>query len=137
MLPTKKTKIVCTIGPASRNPETLESLILAGMNVARINFAHGDLASHAQTVAAIRDAAAYTGLPVAIMGDLPGPKLRIGMLATEPVQLETGQAFVLRPGEGIGDATGASTRSACRSCRASPTSPICVPPRTRWTTTPS
>src|SRR5512139_3307858 len=99
MLPTKKTKIVCTIGPASRNPETLESLILAGMNVARINFAHGDLASHAQTVATIRDAAAYTGLPVAVMGDLPGPKLRIGMLETEPIQLETGAPFVLQAEE--------------------------------------
>jgi pyruvate kinase len=112
MLPTKKTKIVCTIGPASRNPETLESLILAGMNVARINFAHGDLASHAQTVAAIRDAAAYTGLSVAIMGDLPGPKLRIGMLETEPIQLETDAPFVLQAEEVVGNATRASTTFA-------------------------
>jgi len=81
MLPTKKTKIVCTIGPASRNPETLESLILAGMNVARINFAHGDLASHAQTVAAIRDAARTPGFR-RDHGRFAGPKLRIGMLET-------------------------------------------------------
>jgi pyruvate kinase len=112
MLPTKKTKIVCTIGPASRAPETLEALILAGMNVARINFAHGDLASHAQTVAMIREAVVRTGRRVAMMGDLPGPKLRVGMLATEPVQLETGMPFVLQTAEVAGDAARVSTSFA-------------------------
>ncbi len=112
MLPDKKTKIVCTIGPASCAPETLESLILAGMNVARINFAHGDLASHAQTIGAIREAVVYTGRRVAIMGDLPGPKLRIGTLATEPIQLEAGAPFVLEAQEVVGDAARASTTFA-------------------------
>ncbi len=108
----KKTKIVCTIGPATQSSGVLEGLIAQGMNVARINFAHGDFDFHRATIANIRAASARAGRRVAIMGDLPGPKLRIGMLATEPVQLETGQAFVLRPGEGIGDATGASTSFA-------------------------
>lgn len=112
MLPDKKTKIVCTIGPASRTPATLAALIRAGMNVARINFAHGDLASHAQTVAMLREAVAHTGRRVAIMGDLPGPKLRIGALAAEPIQLETGGSFVLQTRETLGDATRASTSFA-------------------------
>ena len=112
MLPDKKTKIVCTVGPASNSPQTLASLITAGMNVARLNFAHGDYASHAETIATIRAAAVQAGRRVAIMGDLPGPKLRIGMLATEPIQLESGEPFVLQSTEVAGDATRASTTLA-------------------------
>jgi pyruvate kinase len=112
MLPDKKTKIVCTIGPASNTPPVLGSLLAAGMNVARINFAHGDFASHAETVAAIRAAAAQAGRRVAILGDLPGPKLRIGMLESEPIQLESGAPFVLQATEIVGDATRAATTFA-------------------------
>jgi pyruvate kinase len=108
----KRTKIVCTIGPASQSAAVLEGLIAQGMNVARINFAHGDFDFHRATIANVRAASARAGRRVAIMGDLPGPKLRIGMLATEPIQIETGQAFVLQPGEAVGDATGASTSFA-------------------------
>ena len=115
MLPDKKTKIVCTIGPASSSPETLAALITAGMNVARINFAHGDFASHATTVEAIRAAATQAGRRVAIMGDLPGPKLRIGMLATEPIQLESGDRFVLQAAEVVGDTARVSTSFAALS----------------------
>jgi pyruvate kinase len=109
MLPDKKTKIVCTIGPASRSRAVLERLLATGMNVARINFAHGDFASHREVIGTLRAAAAATGRRVAIMGDLPGPKMRIGLLETEPVELETGASFVLEAGERVGNASRAST----------------------------
>jgi len=102
-LPSKKTKIVCTIGPASQEVPVLEQLIRNGMNVARINFAHGDYAAHARAIANVRQAAANVGLRVAIMGDLPGPKMRIGELAVEPVFLERGQSFVLQTEPTLGD----------------------------------
>lgn len=102
-LPNKKTKIICTIGPASQSVAMLEQLIKNGMNVARINFAHGDYATHALVIANVRQAAAATGQRVAIMGDLPGPKMRIGQLATEPVMLERGQTFTLQTEPTIGD----------------------------------
>ena len=95
MLPRKKTKIICTIGPASREQDTLEEMMAAGMNIARINFAHGDLASHRQTIANVRAAAAAQDKRVAIMGDLPGPKMRIGALADEPIELVRGDNFDL------------------------------------------
>jgi pyruvate kinase len=102
-LPEKKTKIVCTIGPASQDVEVLEQMIAAGMNVARINFAHGDFDSHRRTIANVRAAAASMEQRVAIFGDLPGPKMRIGTLAEEPVFLERDQEFVLQTAEIVGD----------------------------------
>jgi pyruvate kinase len=74
----RSTKIVATIGPASQDPEVLVAMVEAGMDVARLNFAHGDHDQHAETADAIRDAAGRAGREVAILGDLPGPKLRIG-----------------------------------------------------------
>lgn len=94
-LPANKTKIVCTIGPASESPEVMEQMILAGMNVARLNFSHGDFASHKKTIGNIREASRATGRRVAIMADLPGPKMRIGQLAQEPVELKPGDSFTL------------------------------------------
>ena len=75
-LPEHKTKIVATIGPASESPEMLERLIRAGLNIARLNFSHGDFAGHAERIARIRAAEKATGRRVAIMADLPGPKMR-------------------------------------------------------------
>jgi len=92
---TKKTKIVCTVGPASDSPEVLQSMILAGMNVARLNFSHGDFDSHAISIKNIREAAVAVGRQVAIMGDLPGPKMRIGHLQQEPLLLKAGDDFTL------------------------------------------
>src|SRR6476469_10722875 len=77
-LPAHKTKVVATIGPASESPEMLERLIRAGLNVARLNFSHGEFATHAEVVRRIRDAAKVAGRRVAIMADLPGPKMRLG-----------------------------------------------------------
>ena len=83
-----KTKIVCTIGPASRSDAVLEKLLLAGMNVARVNFAHETLAKHAEDIRRIRRASARVKRPCQILGDLPGPKIRVGQLRHEPVELE-------------------------------------------------
>ena len=98
-----KTKIVCTIGPASDSVEMLKSMIMAGMNVARLNFSHGDFDSHAATIRNIRDSAAAIGRQVAIMGDLPGPKMRIGSLQEEVLWLRRGDSFTLTSEELIGD----------------------------------
>ena len=90
-----RTKIVCTIGPASREPEMLRRLIEAGMDVARLNFSHADHAVHAETIARIRAASQAAGKAVAIMGDLQGPKLRIGVLAEGGVRIDEGERVVL------------------------------------------
>ncbi len=94
-LPPNKTKLVCTIGPASDSPAMLDQMIEAGMNIARLNFSHGDFQVHGETILRIREAAQRTGRPVAIMADLPGPKIRIGVLAEEPVELVIGERFTL------------------------------------------
>ena len=101
-LPNHKTKIVATIGPASEAPEMLERLVQAGLNVARLNFSHGDLGEHAERIRRIRSAAKAVGRPVAIMADLPGPKMRIGKIEPEPVQLHLGENFVLTTEEIVG-----------------------------------
>ena len=98
-----KTKIVCTIGPASDSPEILEQLILAGMNVARLNFSHGDFSSHQETIQKVRTASRATGRRVAIMADLPGPKIRIGQFSQEPVELKPDDSFTLTTEDIVGD----------------------------------
>jgi pyruvate kinase len=95
VLPSNKTKIVCTIGPASETPAMLERLISAGMDVARVNFSHGDFVSHRKVIENLRRAAQSTGRRVAIMGDLPGPKMRIGSLGQESIELKSGDTFTL------------------------------------------
>ncbi len=90
-----RTKIVCTIGPSSRDETTLRELIRAGMDVARINFSHGTKAEHAKDIAAIRRITKKEDLPVAIMADLQGPKLRIGMIDPEPLVLKEGDLIIL------------------------------------------
>lgn len=90
-----KTKIVCTIGPASRSEAVLERLMLLGMNVARLNFAHGTLQGHREDIQRIRTVAARLQRHCLIMVDLPGPKIRIGKLLDEPLLLEKGDEVVL------------------------------------------
>lgn len=104
MLPSHKTKIVATIGPASESPEMLERLLRAGLNVARLNFSHGDFASHAARIARIRAAERATGRRVAIMADLPGPKMRIGKIEPEPIQLHPDNSFTLTTEDIVGTA---------------------------------
>ncbi|MHB8491246.1 MAG: pyruvate kinase [Solirubrobacteraceae bacterium] len=102
----RRTKIVATIGPASREPETLVRLVQAGMDVARLNYAHGTLAEHEETVGRVRDAAGTVGRPVAILQDLPGPKLRIGPLRDGVAELKPGDTVTFTCGaqEREGDA---------------------------------
>jgi len=107
-LPPNKTKIVCTIGPASESQEVMEQMLLAGMNVARLNFSHGDFESHKRVIDTLRSASRATGRRVAIMADLSGPKMRIGKLKEEPVQLKAGDVFTLTTKEIVGDVTRAS-----------------------------
>jgi pyruvate kinase len=95
----RRTKIVATIGPASREPETLVRLVEAGMDVARLNYSHGTLEEHAETVSRVRAAATRAGRPVAILQDLPGPKLRIGPLREDLVELTPGERLTFSCGD--------------------------------------
>jgi pyruvate kinase len=103
-LPAHKTKIVATIGPASESPGMLVRLIRAGVNVARLNFSHGDLSHHDELVRRIRGAAREAGRRVAIMADLPGPKMRLGKIDPEPIQLSPGDKFTLTNEDIVGNA---------------------------------
>ena len=107
-LPANKTKIVATIGPASESPDVLARLIRAGLDVARLNFSHGSLEKHAEVIQRIREAARASGRRVAIMADLPGPKLRLGKIDPEPIQLVAGEHFTLTSEDIVGNAQRAS-----------------------------
>ena len=98
-----KTKIVATIGPACESPQMLERLVRAGLNIARLNFSHGDFTGHAERIARIRAAEQATGLRVAIMADLPGPKMRLGAIEPEPIQLLPGEPFTLTSEDIVGN----------------------------------
>jgi len=91
-----RTKIVGTLGPSSNTPESIRTLVEAGLDVARINFSHGTHEQHARTIAIVREVSASLGRPVAIMGDLQGPRIRIGALPA-PIELEVGMQLVLVP----------------------------------------
>ncbi len=108
----RRTKIVATIGPASREPDTLLRMVNAGMDVARLNYSHGTLEEHAETVRRVRDAAGRAGRPVAILQDLPGPKLRIGPLKEDVVELKPGDVvtFTCGAGDGGGDEEGGDAK---------------------------
>lgn len=102
LLPANKTKVVCTIGPASDKPKILDAMLMAGMNVARLNFSHGDFESHAQTILNLRQASKRTGKRLAILADLPGPKMRIGEIESDPINLEEGDEITLTTREMLG-----------------------------------
>ena len=104
-LPGNKTKIVCTIGPASSSPEVMEQMIRAGMNVARLNFSHGDFNGHKEVIEKLKFASKATGMRITIMADLPGPKMRIGQIADEPVYLRPGNPFTLTTRQVMGNAS--------------------------------
>src|SRR5215212_2968489 len=91
----RSTKIVATIGPASQSPDVLEEMVSAGMDIARLNFAHGSSEQHAELAAAIREGAERAGRDVAILGDLPGPKLRIGPVSGGVAELARDSRVVL------------------------------------------
>ena len=89
-----RTKVVCTLGPASATDETIGALMDAGLNVARINFSHGTHEQHARTIGLVRRLARERNRPVAILGDLQGPRIRMGELEA-PIQVEAGQDISL------------------------------------------
>jgi len=91
----KRTKIVATIGPASEKQEILENMMRAGMNVCRLNFSHGTYENHAMLIKNIRAAAETVGVPVALLGDLQGPRIRVGELPKEGVELVKGKTVTL------------------------------------------
>ena len=94
----RKTKIIATIGPASRDPEILEQLIVAGMDCARLNFSYGTLEEHAEVIQSVRQLSAKQGKRVAILQDLGGIKLRLGYME-EQVQLNHGDEVTIGPEE--------------------------------------
>ncbi|MCA9867604.1 MAG: pyruvate kinase, partial [Anaerolineales bacterium] len=95
-----RTKIVATIGPGSAHPETIRRMLDAGMTVARINFSHGDHEGHTKTAALLRQVAAQEGKVLAILGDLQGPKLRLGHVKAGGMMLSPGDEIVLTPHPG-------------------------------------
>jgi pyruvate kinase len=98
----RKTKIVATIGPASEKPELLAKLIEAGMNVARLNFSHGNQDEHQRRIATIREVAQAAGRPVGIMIDLKGPEIRLGTFENGKILLKEGDTFTLSTREEVG-----------------------------------
>jgi len=99
----RRTKIIATVGPASWNDDVLSGLIEAGTDIFRLNFSHADRDRHARTIESIRTAAERVGREVAVLGDLPGPKLRIGQLRGDVAELETGMHVQLTPKQVEGD----------------------------------
>jgi pyruvate kinase len=104
----RRTKIVATIGPACRDRETLVQMVRAGMDVARLNFSHGTHEEHAATAQRVREAAGIAGRPVALLQDLPGPKLRIGPLAEGTAELKAGDRVTFLCGHDEAEAGDAS-----------------------------
>jgi pyruvate kinase len=107
-LPTHKTKIVATIGPASDAPDMLRRLLEAGLNIARLNLSHGNFDEHARRIERLRAAQASTGRRLVIMADLPGPKIRLGLIAPDPLELHAGDRFTLTIQDIVGDRQRAS-----------------------------
>jgi pyruvate kinase len=105
----RRAKIVATLGPATSSDAAIEALVLAGMDVARLNLSHGDHADHAATYAAVRRASDKTGRGVGILVDLQGPKIRLGRFASGPALLQQGDSFVVTTEDVPGDATMVST----------------------------
>lgn len=93
----RRTKIVCTIGPATSTADEIKGLILAGMDVARLNFSHGDHESHREALRLIREISKDSGKEIGILQDLRGPKIRVGNLPVEERELRTGEKVVLKP----------------------------------------
>lgn len=105
----RRAKLVCTLGPATSSADSVRALADAGTDVFRVNMSHGTPETHAFAVALVRTASDAVGRPLAVMADLPGPKIRLGELLTEPLRLTPGSAFVLHADGRPGDAGGAST----------------------------
>ncbi len=105
----RRAKIVCTLGPASSSPERIRELVEAGMDVARLNFSHGERADHAEVYARVRAASDATGRAVGILVDLQGPKIRLGRFEGGSAVIRDGDPFTITTVKRLGDASGCST----------------------------
>ena len=103
-----RTKLVCTLGPATNTPAFVRGLVAAGASIFRVNFSHGTPEDHARAVGLVRDAEAEGDRALAVLADLPGPKVRLGTMDPDPFRFAPGQTFDLRPG-GSGTEDGTST----------------------------
>src|SRR5256885_9070120 len=111
----RRTRIVCTIGPSSASPQVMRAMVQAGMDVARLNFSHGDAKTHRAAAKAVREAADDAGRPVALLGDLQGPKIRTGPVEGTFQRLVRGRSVGL-----------ARARSGTPSPRLAAASPVTV-----------
>jgi pyruvate kinase len=100
----KRTKIVATVGPASQDRDVLRGMILAGLDVVRLNFSHGDYEAHAAVIESVRELSHDLDVPIAILGDLRGPRIRVGEIKGGVISLAAGQSLVLTPEPVLGDA---------------------------------
>ena len=103
--PVRRTKIVCTLGPATESQEAIDKLVAAGMDCARLNFSHGDHEGHRTIAQRVRKAAAVARRPLALLADLCGPKMRVGKLKGGSVELKTGERITLTTQDVVGDET--------------------------------
>jgi len=103
MLSRRRAKIVCTIGPSSASKEIISSLIKNGMDVARLNFSHGDHDTHKKVIEIIRDVSVRYNRPIAILQDLQGIKIRVGFIESGAIELKKGRTLLLVPGSGVGN----------------------------------
>ena len=122
----RKTKIICTLGPASSSAEVMEELCLAGMNVARMNFSHGSHESHLDMLYRLQEVREKLGLPIAAMCDTKGPEIRTGLFENGKVELKTGDTFTFFGSECMGTAEGCSTTYENLHNVVSPGSRICI-----------
>ena len=101
----RRAKIVCTLGPATATPEIINGLVLAGMNVARLNLSHGDHEVHTRSFEMVRAASSAASKGVGILADLQGPKIRLARFASGPVELHVGDSFTITTRDVPGDST--------------------------------
>lgn len=104
----RKTKIICTLGPATDNPEVLKNMMLSGMNVARVNFSHQDHETHLRRIEVVKRLRKELNLPIALLADTKGPEIRLGKLEPNKIELKAGQTFILTNRDEIGNETRAS-----------------------------
>ena len=105
----RRAKIVCTLGPATSTPTRIRELIVAGMDIARLNLSHGEYSAHEKVYRAVRQASDATGHAVGILVDLQGPKIRTGRFADGPVMLQVGDRFTITTDDILGDQHRVST----------------------------
>jgi pyruvate kinase len=120
----RRAKIICTLGPASSDPALIDALVRAGMDCARLNFSHGTHDAHRRLAQHVREASQRAGRPIAILADLCGPKMRVGLFPAGPVELEPGQRFTLSTAPRPGDAAGVGVSYAGLAADVRPEDPI-------------